>query len=342
VTAEDLARARGPVAWSWSNAVAGMVYALPATLLALHDPTKGLAAAVGVLAAAAVGVRGPRRRRVATLVVGAVAGLSLFIGSCVSQEPVLAVATVFVLCVLVAVTSTMYRLGPLVLAIGLPLVGAGLSESGPKSGLGLAVLMIAGAAYAWLVSLCWPDRPDRSHPPAHPVATPATAPTRAFLIDYGVRLGLAGGLAAAAGYAAGIDHPGWGCCAALIVSRPSVATTQLRVTGRAWSVLAGACAAIAVEGLDPSPQAWGALVLLTIAGVAGTSGSRWYITPAFSTFLVISLLVLSNPTTTEGWWFLERIAATLLGVALSWVFMVLVPRVRVTRAQTASGPPGQG
>ncbi|GMA23292.1 hypothetical protein GCM10025864_10510 [Luteimicrobium album] len=161
------AATRPAIAWSWRNAGLGLAYAVPAVVVTAADPSAGLAWAVGVLPAAALGLPGPRRARVVVVVVGALAGVSMVLGSLVSGTPALAVATVLALAVVVALTTAnpRRRLAPLSLALGLPLVGAGLSED-PASGVGAALLILAGSVYAWLVSLLWPGGAARAGRPA--------------------------------------------------------------------------------------------------------------------------------------------------------------------------------
>ena len=72
-------------------------------------------------------------------------------------------------------------------------------------------------------------------------------------------------------------------------------------------------------------------VLAGIAGAAviaaaATRASRWYITSAFTTFLVFLLLLGPNPDQTQQK-VSERIGETLLGVALAIIFGILIPQV---------------
>jgi hypothetical protein len=83
----------------------GATYAAPAAALVLIDPSRGLALGVGVLPAAAAGLPGPRRARLAIIVLGALTGTSLVIGSAVAQAPALAVPAIFALCVAAAMAA---------------------------------------------------------------------------------------------------------------------------------------------------------------------------------------------------------------------------------------------
>ncbi len=70
------------------------------------------------------------------------------------------------------------------------------------------------------------------------------------------------------------------------------------------------------------------LAVLAIAGAAGTRGSHWYVTPFFSTCLVLVMLLYANPSVAnEQWRFAERVDETILGVGLAYAFGLLLPRV---------------
>ena len=110
--------------------------------------------------------------------------------------------------------------------------------------------------------------------------------------------------------------------------RPTEDMQELRSIGRIVSVLLGALAAIAFLRISPSPELIAVMVVLAIAGTAGTHGSHWYVTPFFTTFLVLVMLLYANPTVAnEQWRFAERVDETILGVGLAYVFGLLLPRV---------------
>ncbi len=322
-------RTAAPISWSWKSAAHGVVLSLPAVIAALWDPAVGMPLAIGCLPAAALGLRDSRRERLMVLLVGAVAALSMLLGSFVAPYPPLAVLTLFALCVAVAVAAAdaAHRVAPLVLMLGLPLYGTGLSESSWTAGLSAALLILAGSVYAWLVSLVWPSYAPVSRPPR---------PTlhRSAMLVYGIQIGVAGAAAAAMGFALGVDHPGWACTAALLVSRPDRRQLDARGWGRTVSVIGGALLACGVAVIGPPDAAIAAVLLATLAAAAGTAGSRWYIFPFFSTVIVLSMLLLDE-TQTPAHWFLERAGMTLLGVGLalgaSWLVPAAAARIRARR-----------
>ena len=73
---------------------------------------------------------------------------------------------------------------------------------------------------------------------------------------------------------------------------------------------------------------------------AATRPSRWYVTPTFTTFIAISLLLYANPADAQSR-FNERVGETLLGVALAYVFGLLVPWLATRlRPEATSYPVG--
>jgi len=99
--------------------------------------------------------------------------------------------------------------------------------------------------------MLWPER----QPSAATEETEAP-PT----LGYGLRFGAAGASAAAIGFALGLEHVGWATAACLLVMRPAAEMQRLRSVGR-------------------------------IAAAAATRAGRWYVTPAFTTFLVLPAAV---------------------------------------------------
>lgn len=210
------------IAWRWSWALLGAVCSLPAALVTLGNPSYGLALAFGALPAAAVGVRGRRRERHVILVVGACIALRLVLGALLSGFWLAAVGGIFVLSLGAAILSAHARVGTLLMVLAVPMVGAGLSFNGDISIAGrLAVLLIAGSIYGWLVCSLWPEEKVTAR-------ARAELPLRAVMAEYGVRLGLAGAVCAGLGFALTLEHKGWATAACLLVMRPTAEMTRLR------------------------------------------------------------------------------------------------------------------
>jgi len=321
------------LAWSWRNALHGVVLALPATVVCASDPHAGFALAVGVIPAAALGVTPTRGARFAVVPVGAIAGGSMLLGSLVAPFPTLAVIAIAALAfgVTMANARSAGRLAPIAAALGPALFGAGLSETSAAAGLTVGALLLAGSVYAWLVSLAWPERSAPPRPPRPRVP-------RAFALQYGTQLALVGAITVAAGFALGVDHPGWACTAALLISRPDPRALRARGYQRSIVVLLGATLACAVALLHPADAVLAALVFFTVALATALAGSRWYVLPFFTTLIVISMLIAGDDMR-PAHWFVERVVLTVLGAAVAlaagWIVPAIARQVRSGRGDAA-------
>lgn len=309
------------LAWEPRSAAFAAVCSLPGAVVALGDPTLGLALMVGVLPAAIIGLPPTRRARARTLLLGVLIGVPVAIGGVLTNVPVIAVASILALGPLAARLAASSQLGVVALSLSLPMAGIGLSYPEIPVALSVSALIVAGSAFACVVSMAWPQ--TTSTGPARP---PGPAPT----VAYGMRVGAAGATAAAIGYALGLEHVGWASAAAMLVMRPSAEMQRLRSTGRILAVAVGAALAIVLIGIDPAAIIYAAAGVAALAIAAGTHGSRWYVTPAFTTFLVFLLLLDSNPEDAQ-WRFAERLGETALGVALAYLFGLALPRLLARR-----------
>jgi uncharacterized membrane protein YccC len=83
---------------------------------------------------------------------------------------------------------------------------------------------------------------------------------------------------------------------------------------------------------------YAAAIVVVIGCAAATAGSRWYITSAFTTFLVFVMLLsghLDETTARVN----ERVGETILGVAAAYLFGWFVPvlRARLNDRRQAAG-----
>jgi len=231
--------------------------------------------------------------------------------------PVLAVAAIGALGVGSALLAARFRFGMLAMSLLLPMVGVGLSYSDLGKVAGIAALMILGSVWACAVSMLWPERRPVDRRRSRGAATGPT-------LDYGIRLGLAGATAAAIGFLLDLDHVGWACAAALLVMRPAAEMQRLRSVGRVISVAVGALAALLLVHLNPPSVLYSLGALTAIAGAGAMHRSRWYVVPAFTTFLLFLLLLYAHPQDAASR-FGERLLETLLGVAIAYLFGLLLP-----------------
>lgn len=303
--------------WDWSAALLGAVYALPAAVVVLSDRSRGLALAVGVLPAAIAGLMPMRRGRLSVVVLGVLTGVPMFLGGLLAGVPVLAVAAIAALGLGSALLAARSRFGLIAMTLSLPMVGIGLSFSDLGKAAGLAALMVLGSVFACLISMLWPED----------TAAPSTRPRPALTgpgLGYGIRLGAAGATAAAIGFLLELEHVGWACAAALLVMRPAADMQRLRSVGRILAVAIGALTGIALVRLSPPAIVYSLAAIAAVAGAGATHRSRWYVTSAFTTFMVFLLLLYSDPRDAASR-FNERLLETLLGVGLAYAFGLGLP-----------------
>jgi Fusaric acid resistance protein-like len=310
--------------WDWSAATLAAVYALPGAVVILSDRSRGLALVLGVLPAAIVGLMPTRRGRLAIVVLGTAIGVPMFVGGLLANVPVLAVAAIAALGVGSALLAARVRLGQVAMTLSLPMAGVGLSYPGLGRAAALGGLMVLGSIFGCAVSMLWPE-----HAPAQAPA-PGPKPTLA----YGVRLGAAGATAAAIGFLLDLEHVGWACAAALLVMRPAPEMQRLRSVGRIIAVAIGALAAIALVRAAPAPWVYSLAAIAAMAACGATHRSRWYVTPAFTTFLVFLLLLYSRPQDSAAR-FDERLLETALGVGIAYLFGLVLPTLAERRRRHA-------
>ncbi|WP_172806349.1 FUSC family protein [Aeromicrobium choanae] len=290
--------------------------------MATRDVQLAAVLAIGVIPAACVPLPATRRARLRPAVLGALAAASLFVGSVLAESPPLAVVGIFVFAVVASRAAVGRPLGAVALSLCLPLVGVGLSLSSIAVGATLAAVVLGGSVYAFLVSQLWPSRPSSGTPAS--LASPGAASLRSF----GYRAGLAGAICAGTGFALGLEHVGWATGAALLVMRPAPAVQQARSVGRIVDVVLGAALSIGlVTSGAPAGVVAAALGIAVICATA-TAGSRWYVVPAFTTFIVFVLLLSHAPDQAqERFW--ERVLETGFGIAVAaLVGYWTLPRVR--------------
>jgi hypothetical protein len=237
------------------------------------------------------------------------------VGSLLAEVPALAVIAIALAGIGAAAAAARSPIGGVAMVLSLPLLGIGLSYTDVGTAVEVGGLMVAGSVWACAVSMLWPERVS---PPRPPTVRPT--------LQYGVLLGLAGATAAAIGFLADLEHVGWATGAALLVMRPSEEMQRLRSIGRVLAVLAGALAGIALVRATSSPGWYSIAVVAALAAAAGTSGSRWYVAPAFTTALVFLLLLYAEPEN-AGHRFSERVLETVLGVGLAYLYGLAVPRL---------------
>jgi len=284
------------------------------------------ALAVGLLPVAPLPLPPSRRARLRLTVYGVLAAASIFLGGVLAQWPVAAVVALALAGgALGYVIERLHRpVAVLGLALCLPLMAVGFSYPGTDTVSGLAADILVGSLWAVLVAVAWPST-------APPATAAQPAPPPGVMQAYGWAAGTTGAVCAAIGFAVGFEHVGWAPAAALLVMRPSAPVQHLRSLDRLVDVAIGALAAILL--VLSGPPDWVYVVAIALVGTvaSATAGSRWYILPTFTTFLVFILLLAEDPGAARGR-FWERVAETGLGVCLAAVAGVVMAEVLRRRA----------
>lgn len=310
---------RAGLSWRWSRFGLGILFALPAMAVAPFDVALAVAFGIGVVPAAAIGLPPRRPARSTIPTVGALSAIGLLLGSLLSAWPVVAVVAVFGLAILASLNATRGRLGQMILVLVLPMTGIGLSFSWSPGIFGFAGCIVVGSIYAWLISLLWPER-DAPPPPPPPV------PRGRAMLVYGILLGSAAATAATIGFVLDLEHVGWATGAVLLVMRPVRGQLISRSIGRAVSVVLGALAAAGLALLAPADVVVGIILGIVIGATCASQESRWYVTPGFTTFLALTL-IMTTSAEPPAERFVERTVETLIGVGLALLFGTVLPSV---------------
>lgn len=320
------------VSWSWRQALFGAVVSvIGATVIALGQVHAGLGLLFGALPAAIVGLGPTRRQRLRILIMGTLFGVFLMAGSVLAQWPIIAVLGMFALALGASLLASNRPLGLLALSLCVPLAGIGLSYAGIKHSIGFSATIIGGSAVAYLLSMAFPEYTAAPRPRAPLMSRPEAW-------DYGIRFGLAAAVAAGIGFATQAEHVGWITGAALLVMRPSREMQELRSIGRIISVIVGATVASWLLTLNLSPIPVAVIGATAVIAAAATNASRWYVTPAFTTFLVFwTLLYGKTGSGSVEHRFLERILETILGVGIAYFFGLFIPWIRTKTARRTAG-----
>jgi uncharacterized membrane protein YccC len=118
--------------------------------------------------------------------------------------------------------------------------------------------------------------------------------------------------------------------------RPAADMQRLRSAGRVVAVAVGAFAGVTLARAGAPAIVYSVAVVAAVAAAAATRRSRWYVTAAFTTFLVFLLLLDARPQD-AGSRFNERLLETPLGVGLAYLFGLLLPALHERSRPRARG-----
>ena len=318
----------GAVTWNWRFAGYGAALGLVAVIVVFSgEVLTGTYLMIGSIAAAIVGLAPERKARRPVIIVGVLFGVSILLGSILALWVPLDVVGMFVVGYLAAQLAARKPAGVVALSVILPLTAIGLTYHGIANSAKVAGLMILGAigSYAWAMVL----PKYEGEVPQPPQLTPPEAK------HYGLVLGVAGALSTLVAFALDVDYVGWLVGSTLLVIRPTWDLLSARGIGRMVSVLVGGTAAALLLLADLPTPAIAIVLWLVLVTMAATSASRWYVTPAFTSFLILWALLYGQAERNGVKVKLdERVVDTVIGVAVAYLVsgaFLLLGRVAANR-----------
>jgi uncharacterized membrane protein YccC len=208
-------------------------------------------------------------------------------------------------------------------ALLLPGFALGMNHPAP-GGFGIAAVMLAGCAWATLITFCWPQTHPPAITPAPPTREPDPAAGRRAARTYAILFAAAAGTGLAIGYLLDLVHVAWVAAAAMFIMRPNPGLLASRAVGRTVATFAGVVAAGLLLRRGPTEIALAVVTVAAIAAMVAVRTSRWYVTGAGSGLIV---LLISGVAGTHAFdvSFAERLLETALGAGLALSFGVAVP-----------------
>lgn len=304
---------RGGIAWNWRFAGFGAAMGLVAVVMVFAgEVLTGTYLLIGSVPAAVVGLAPQRDARRPVLIVGVLFGVSILLVSILAVWVPLAVVGMFVVGYLAAQVAAWKPAGVVALSVILPLTAIGLTYQGIADSAKVAGLMILGAIGSYIWALVLPEY--EGDVPQQPQMTPAEAKR------YGLVLGVAGAVSTLVAFALDVDFVGWLVGSTLLVIRPTWDLLSARGIGRVISVIVGGVAAALLLLADLPTPAIAIVLWLVLVTMAATSASRWYVTPAFTSFLILWALLYGQAERNGVKVKLdERVVDTVIGVAVAYL-----------------------
>lgn len=301
------------ISWNWRFAGFGAVMALLALVVIVSgEVLNGIYLLIGSIPAAIVGLAPTRKERKAVLIVGLLFSVSILLGSILAVWVPLAIVGMFVVSYLAAQLAAGRPFGVLALSVIMPLTAIGLTYTGIGESAKIALLMALGSigSFAWAMIL----------PEYKAKVEPKPQLSKEAAKQYGLVLGVAAAVSTVVGFAIDTQFVGWLVGSTLLVMRPDMEALSLRAVGRTISVFVGALFAALFLLANPSYGVIAIVSLLVLVAMAATSQSRWYVTPAFTSYLILWALLYSKSETQDVIVrFNERVVDTIIGVIIAYV-----------------------
>jgi hypothetical protein len=313
------------ITWDWSGAARGALSALPGGAIVLADVTLGVVVALGSLVVAMLGVPPARKHRARLGLVGLGFAAAYALGSVLGLWSVAAIVGLVVLAYLGVEVSVRKPAARLLPALLLPALALGMNHPAP-GGLIAASVMLAGCAWATVVTYAWPEsQPPAVNATAADAAPEQPDPRRAARV-YAFLFAAAAGIGLVLGYLLDLTHVAWSAAAAMFIMRPEPGLLASRAIGRVVATFAGVIAAGLVIRHGPADIVLAVLVVAAISAMVAVRTSRWYVAPAGSALIVLLLSGASSRSAFDIS-FSERLVETAIGAALALTFGIAVPRL---------------
>ena len=191
-------------------------------------------------------------------------------------------------------------------------------------GFAVAGVMLAGCAWATLITYCWP----RTHPPAITPTPPDRQPdhpdAHRAARTYAILFAAAAGIGLALGYLLDLVHVAWAAAAAMFIMRPDPGLLASRAVGRTVATFAGVVAAGLLLRRGPTEIALATVTVAAVSAMVAIRTSRWYVVPAGSGLIVLLMSGVAGTRVFEVS-FAERVLETALGAGLALTFGVAIP-----------------
>jgi Fusaric acid resistance protein-like len=320
----DAVRHEHAITWDWADAGRGGLCALPGAVIVLAvDVGLGVIFALGTVVVAMLGVPPGRSQRARLGLVGLGFAVAYGLGSTVALWEVAAVVALTLLAYAAVLLSERKPAAKLLPAMLVPAFALGMNHPAPD-GFVFAGVLLAGGAWATLVTYLWPQTrpPGIASRESQPEPAPASA-RRAGGV-YAVLFAAAAGIGLALGFLLDLTHVAWAAAAALFIMRPDPGLLASRAVGRTVATLAGVVAARLIYRRGPSEIAIAVVTIAAVSAMVATRTSRWYVSAAGSGLIVLLVSGVGSKKEFDVS-FVERLGETAIGAGLALTFGVAVP-----------------
>jgi hypothetical protein len=281
----------------------------------------GVAFAIGLLPTSLLGFAPTRKLRLIYGFAGCLFGVGILTGSLVINSLSLPLAGLLFLAIsfIATVLAAKRPAGGLLVSLLLPSLAIGTGYA-VTNAFGLSLAFIAGALWACLVMLPWPEfAPDKQ------VQAKLQALQPKYVKTYGVLIGMTMATSILIGHAFNIPYYGWIATAAMLVIRPMQQMTGWRGIGRAISTIAGTLLVVISIGLGLGYFATAVGISLIAIVTIGARTSKLYVSAFGTAFLILTIELYGLTNTADIYSAgVYRIFNNVLGVLIALFYGLLI------------------